>query len=251
MAVNVSRLWRDGVFQSYTPEAKLLYIYLVTSPNLNSLGLLNITPNSAMFDLEMEEAEFRRACKLLTSSATVSIFKVSGQVYFFITAHFATLPKSITVSKRATKDLTALPDDVKEELDRLGLTPDIEKHSEFIPPTTDEVEQYSLSKGYLVNAQEFIEFYENGAKRFGKKGWYDSRGKSVKDWRAKLRKVWFKDENKLKECKDAPKGYEFFAIKYEGGLISPDFWSKGLPMSKKGLAPSKMLQREYKAQSQK
>src|SRR5690606_14971051 len=104
----------------------------------------------------------------------------------------------------------------------------------------------ALSKGHLVEAKMVKDFYEGKARLFGKKGWYDSRGKAVKDWRSKLRKVWFKDENRLEKCDDAPKGFEYFFVKENDKHIKPDKWKDGLPVSNGGFLETKILQREYK-----
>lgn len=244
MAVNVSKLWRDARFQKLDNNSKLLYIYLITSPDLNTLGLL--IPNLEVIKLELsfDDSEFRDACKELRRYY-IRIFEVDDIVYFFMPDHFPTLPKSVAVSKKATKDKKALSSKVVGYMEAHDMMPDIEKHVEFKAPTVEEVEKYALSKGYLIDAKTVVEFYEGKARLFNKKGWYDSRGKAVKDWRGKLRKVWFKDERKLKKCEDAPKGFEYFFVKENEEFITPDHWKNDLPVSKEGFLQTKLLQREY------
>ena len=60
------------------------------------------------------------------------------------------------------------------------------------PPTRDEVVKYFIDKGYSQ---------ESGAKAFeyySIQDWKDANGKAVKNWKAKMIAVWFKDENKEK-----------------------------------------------------
>jgi hypothetical protein len=62
----------------------------------------------------------------------------------------------------------------------------------FKPPTRDEVVKYFIDKGYSQ---------ESGAKAFeyySIQDWNDANGKPVKNWKAKMIAVWFKDENKEK-----------------------------------------------------
>ena len=62
----------------------------------------------------------------------------------------------------------------------------------FKPPTRDEVVKYFIDKGYSQ---------ESGAKAFeyySIQDWKDANGKAVKNWKAKMIAVWFKDENKEK-----------------------------------------------------
>ena len=53
------------------------------------------------------------------------------------------------------------------------------KEKRFAPPTKAEVEEYCREKGYGVDAERFIDFYES-------KGWYVGKNK-MKDWRAAVR----------------------------------------------------------------
>lgn len=49
----------------------------------------------------------------------------------------------------------------------------------FAPPTLDEVRTYCQEKGYAVDAERFVDFYES-------KGWYVGKNK-MKDWKAAVR----------------------------------------------------------------
>ncbi len=58
----------------------------------------------------------------------------------------------------------------------------------FTPPTAKEVNAYAAELGYNNFAEpnkgaEFVAYYEQ-------RGWKDSSGRRVKDWKAKLRSVW-------------------------------------------------------------
>lgn len=54
-----------------------------------------------------------------------------------------------------------------------------EKTSRFLPPTREEVSTYCQEKGYTVDADRFVDFYES-------KGWYVGKNK-MKDWKAAVR----------------------------------------------------------------
>ena len=49
----------------------------------------------------------------------------------------------------------------------------------FSPPTLDDVKAYCQEKGYSLDAERFVDFYES-------KGWYVGKNK-MKDWKAALR----------------------------------------------------------------
>lgn len=56
----------------------------------------------------------------------------------------------------------------------------------FVPPTITEVEEYCREKGYNINANNFVDFYEA-------KGWMIGKNK-MKDWKAAIR-TWVRREN--------------------------------------------------------
>ena len=55
----------------------------------------------------------------------------------------------------------------------------------FIPPTSDDVRKYILEKGYNVDADKFVDFYES-------KGWMVGKNK-MKDWKASVR-TWARSQ---------------------------------------------------------
>lgn len=64
------------------------------------------------------------------------------------------------------------------------------KARRFTPPTPEEVTKYAASRGYRVDGAAFVDHYKS-------KGWKDSNGRSVRDWKGKVRSVWCRPENKL------------------------------------------------------
>ena len=60
----------------------------------------------------------------------------------------------------------------------------------FIPPSLDDVVSYFQENGYSnKSAKQAFEYYNVA-------DWHDSTGKKIKNWKQKMRGVWFKDENK-------------------------------------------------------
>ena len=84
-------------------------------------------------------------------------------------------PKSNTADSTAdgTADGTHTKKD-KEELKKVK-----EKRKVFSPPSVEEVQGYISEKGYNVNANNFVDFYES-------KGWMVGRNK-MKAWKAAVR----------------------------------------------------------------
>lgn len=82
----------------------------------------------------------------------------------------------------ASQTVANLPDTVTDNdtvLKKKDTDVSKEKASRFLPPTLDEVRGYCLEKGYPVDAERFIDFYES-------KGWFVGKNK-MKDWKAAVR----------------------------------------------------------------
>lgn len=76
----------------------------------------------------------------------------------------------------------------------------IEKSSRFSPPTRQEVEEYCKEKGYTVDAERFVDFYES-------KGWMVGKNK-MKDWRAAVRN-WNRSQRQESTTKGKNKFNDF------------------------------------------
>ena len=78
----------------------------------------------------------------------------------------------------------------KKEQEEQEIKKKIKKKS-FSPPIREEVISYFLENGFseLAGGKAF-DYYDVA-------GWKDSRGNQVKNWKQKMRGVWFKDENKI------------------------------------------------------
>jgi len=61
----------------------------------------------------------------------------------------------------------------------------------FDPPSKEDVVKYFIENEYDGNkGAEAFEFYDCA-------DWFDSRGNKVKNWKQKMRGVWFKEDNKI------------------------------------------------------
>ena len=74
---------------------------------------------------------------------------------------------------------------------------DKEKRGRFTPPTIEEVRAYISEKGYHINAQQFIDFYES-------KNWMVGKNK-MKDWKASVR-TWEQRRKDQEQSKPRQQG---------------------------------------------
>lgn len=88
-----------------------------------------------------------------------------------------------------------------------------EKESQrFAAPTLDEVKDFFKENGYTTEAATKAFTYYSEAQ------WRDSRGQTVKNWKQKMRGVWFRDEHKHQ----APQPYNPRAGAVPAVYTSPD-----------------------------
>ena len=87
------------------------------------------------------------------------------------------------------------------------------------PPSLDSVEQYFLDNGYTKESAKKAFDYYNASLTGGKRKWTDSKGNVVKNWKQKMRSVWFKEENKVK-----PKASSDTFVNSQGQTINKAAW---------------------------
>lgn len=83
---------------------------------------------------------------------------------------------------------------------------DSESGGENKVPTEQEVIDYFLANDYTKeSAIKAFNFYNITMIETGKKVWRDSNGNVVKNWKQKMRGVWFTEKNKIQADPDKPK----------------------------------------------
>lgn len=92
----------------------------------------------------------------------------------------------------------------------------------FIPPTIEEVKAYCQEKGYMIEAENFCDFYQS-------KGWKVGTSQ-MKDWKAAVRQ-WMRRDSRTAQDTETLKtlrGYaqvaNAFAQKRENGTVPPNIW---------------------------
>lgn len=69
---------------------------------------------------------------------------------------------------------------------------EVKKERSITPPSLEEIIEYFTQNGYKKSeAEKAFNFYAN-------RGWKDSNDRKVKNWKLKMKEVWFKPENKIK-----------------------------------------------------
>ena len=72
-------------------------------------------------------------------------------------------------------------------------------------PSLSEVKAYFKENGYSSElGEKAYNYYQESVNGGSKKMWRDGRGQPIKNWKMKMRSVWFKEENKAQENTPPP-----------------------------------------------
>jgi len=221
--VKLGKLWGDANFASLSPISKLLYSYLTTQPNITTLGVLVLDEKRVDLDLKLEGKYFLTNLDELVEAGYIRYFySAKGIFKVVVIDHYKSLAKSKANIRKGLDEGKASKGEIKEILLDLFTVADFQNDS-FVPPTPQEVSDYALSLGFLVNGKDFVSYY-------GDNDWYNKNNKKVRNWKATVRKVWCRDTNKLETADGAPKGFEYFFAELEEGVrIYPQSWKDNLP----------------------
>lgn len=242
MPIKVNKLWGSARFQNLTKNAKLLYLYLVTNPQLNQLGVFEANVETVLIETGFHVDELRDASKQLMDNKYISIKKYTS-IYFIV---YGALNKNIQSDSTLLKlqnILSLYPEQLQQHLEEIGIKLS-KKITVFKIPSPEEVTKYARQIGHNVDGKAFVDFYNNSSESRLDGKWQDGRGKLITDWKAKLRRVWCKDENKIKVVKGCPKGMESLSITFMDKEYFPESWEEGLPKHS-DFGVTKMLQKEF------
>jgi hypothetical protein len=82
--IKVSKLWGDGLFQSLTTEAKLLYLHLATNPSLSPIGIVRTTADQIKNNLNYTKEVAISTSLELKNKKYVHVFKIENITYFLV-----------------------------------------------------------------------------------------------------------------------------------------------------------------------
>ena len=222
--VKVGKLWGDAKFASLSPNSKLLYCYLISQPNISTLGVLDLDLERINIDLKIESIDkLQYPFSELDANSYIDYFMSSDKIVtVLVLGHYPSLSKSKLNMRKGLEEGQCSEGKIKEMLLKV-FTPADFKNDSFVPPTPSEVAEYALTLGYLVNGKAFCDWY-------GENDWYDKNNKLVRNWKSKVSKVWCRETNKLETAEGAPKGFEYFFVEIEDGhKVFPTAWVHDLP----------------------
>lgn len=110
--------------------------------------------------------------------------------------------KSIANDSKALQTIAPVPvpDPIPKPIKEISPEGDTKK-SRFAPPTLQAVQEYAAEKGYTIDAEHFIDYYESNGWKVGKN--------PMKDWKAAVRN-WSKNEFRSQRQGVTAKGFNNF-----------------------------------------
>ena len=238
--IKIKRLWGDAKFQSLSPDSKLLYIYLATCPQLNTLGVCNLTYDYIMLTTGLDFDVLVKASDELKYEGYIHKFSHIEQTYFYLPRHFMSHPKVERTFEKGREDLAELDEGIRTKMYFAKVLPDLNQYAGYKAPEEKEVAEYAMELGYYFDAKKFIEYY-------AERGWKDAKGRVVKNWKSKVR-YWTRDSTPIPAPPNAPKGFEHFYVLVDGEIVTPTYWSNEVPFYRGSFTLNKKLQEEYATQ---
>ena len=172
------RLFFDGIEDNFSDELALELDedpenVKVTLVYLQKLGLLEEKSENEAFLTRVPEAIGKETDK--------------AEIMRRIRAQRAGIGNNVT--KALPNCYTEIDIDIEKDIEKE------KKSRRFTPPTPEEVRAYATEKGYNIDADRFVDFYQM-------KDWMVGKNK-MKDWRAAVR-TWVKRDKEEKKVKTAP-----------------------------------------------
>ena len=201
--------WTDPDIEELTPEQKFFYLYLITNPNVNQIGLYEFSIRRACFETGYNSDT---VYKLLDTFQEMGKIKRSKKTREILVIKFYWHNKSN--SPKVKKHVEGLLDEVKdtsliqyiygmdtpsqeeeEEVQEKAQEEPSNKVAEV--PSPSDVKEYFQEKGFSpALAKKFYEYYNEPMQDRNGRVWKDQNGKTVKSWKQKALAVWMKEDNK-------------------------------------------------------
>jgi hypothetical protein len=196
-----TKFWTDNYISNLDPIEKLVFIYLLTNPMTNLLGIYEIPLKRIAFDTGLDKEMIEKIIQRFDQDN-----KAAYTDGWIILANFTKHQKFNPKTKIAVEEiLLKVPDSVLFTLNRLSigylylnLNSNINfninsninlnaLNSNYVPieekewqePTIEEFKNYIINNNLNLNAEEIYKYYKTG-------DWHDSKGNKVKNWKQKL-----------------------------------------------------------------
>ncbi len=212
--------WTDPYIEELTPEQKFFYLYLLTNPSVNQIGLYEFSYKRACFEtgynrdtIEKLLNYFEEAEKVIVSRLTQEILVVkfwfhnsstSPKVFKHIKGLLSSVKDKSLIQKIYSIDtVLSCMDTVSNSINTASQEEEeqeeeIKKKEEGSKiPSLLEVQEYFENNGYKTEvAEKAFNVYNTSLEANPRlKYWRDSKGNQIKNWKMKMQSVWFKEEN--------------------------------------------------------
>lgn len=228
--------WTDPkVIDAFTPEDKYFYLYLMTNPHTNLCGCYEISERQIEYETgytkKTIEKLLERMCEvhrvIVYSKDTKEVLIVNWHKYNWTKSEKFRVPLEKEIQNVKNVDFKAFLEGLFNGIDTVSIpykygsdttvtvtdtvTVSNTNNKRFVKPTVEEVKTYCQEKGYNIDADRFVNFYES-------KGWLVGKT-PMKDWKAAVRN-WASNSGTSAGKKN----------KFENGMesrtYSQDFWDE-------------------------
>ena len=197
--------WTDPkVIDAFAPEDKYFYLYLMTNPHTNLCGCYEISERQIEYETgytkKTIEKLLERMCEvhrvIVYSKDTKEVLIVNWHKYNWTKSEKFRVPLEKEIQNVKNVDFKAFLEGLFNGINTVSIpykygsdttvtvtdtvTVSNTNNKRFVKPTVDEVREYCIEKGYTIDPQRFVDYYESN-------GWMIGGKSHVKDWKAAVR----------------------------------------------------------------
>jgi len=205
--------WTDPDIEELTPEQKYFYLYLLTNPSVNQIGIYELSIKRACFETGYNSETVNKLLCFFEKYGKVLRSENSKEI-LIVKFYHHNLSKSPKVKKHVEelinnvkdKDLIQYiysMDTVSNAVDTVSQEEEEKEKEEeeaiSAIPSLSEVRSYFSENGYDsdIGEKAFNIYQASLEDHPQRKIWRDSRDNPIKNWKLKMQSVWFKEENKF------------------------------------------------------
>lgn len=158
--------FHDGLYWTYNSRAAFAELFPYLSERQIKTALDKLIEDGVIVTGDYNNERWKRPTWYAVTKRGFSLLQNSS-------------PDGAEMSERRDGNVISTITDINTDKKTTDINTNESKRKRFIPPTADEVRAYAKEKGFSIDAERFVNFYES-------KGW--KVGSSpMKDWRASVR----------------------------------------------------------------
>lgn len=200
-----TQIWSDPFFSELENEKKIFYLYILTNERTRQCGIYEISKKHMAFDLGISLEKVSNLIKFFSKCGKIHFSDTTNEIAVknWAKYNYSTSPKVVKCIESELKivknrvlieyiySIDSVSQEEKEQEEEQEEEKDLKPPKNKQPILEDVIAFFNENNYTTESATKAFNYYHPE--------WIDSNGKKVINWKQKMRGVWFKDENLIKE----------------------------------------------------